>query len=263
MLLHFSFSFLEKVVVNKPLKFALLCVGLLYVPTSFADDVSLLVEQAPPYTEKKREDKGLVSALVIAAFDRSGVKTTLKFANWTVVEKQVDADRQVSFMWVKSKPLMKKWLFSDPIYIQQNKFAVLKKNHPPVAQLHQLRGLKIGVTNGFAYGQPFDEFLSKLRITRSASEYQTVNKLLNEQVTMIAIDPPVATDLVKKYFKQSSVNALKFIDAPYLSETEYYLVCAKRYGNCVNLIKKFNQGLTQINNDGTRHRILSQSMQSD
>ena len=249
--------------MNKPLKIALLLVSIINVPASFADEVSLLVEQAPPYTDKVRKDKGLMSAIVIAAFNRSGVKANLKFANWNVVEKQVDKDRQVSFMWVKSKPLMKKWLFSDPIYMQQNKFAVLKKNHPSVEQLHQLRGLKIGITNGFSYGERFDEFLPKLRITRSESDYQTVNKLINEQVTMIAIDPPVATDLVTKYFKQTSMNSLRFIDAPYLSETEYYLVCAKRYGNCLNLIKKFNEGLIQINSDGTRRRILSQTMQSD
>lgn len=246
--------------MNKSLNITLLFVAILLAPVSFAEEVSLLVEQAPPYTEKERSDKGIISAMVIAAFERSNVKTKLTFDNWHVVENKVDTSRQVSFLWVKNKSLMKKWLFSDPIYIQKNKFAVLKKDHPPVGQLHQLRGLKIGVTQGFSYGESFDKFLPKLRITNGQSDYQTVKNLLNGQVDMIAIDPPVASDMVKKYFKQSSVKSLRFIDVPYLSQTEYYLVCAKRYGNCVNLIKKFNQGLSLINNDGTRQRILSRTM---
>ena len=126
---------------------------------SFADEVNLLVEQAPPYTEQQRQDKGLISARVIAAFEHSNIKANLNFANWHQVESQVDANRQVSFMWVKTKPLMKKWLFSDPIYIQQNKFAVLTDTVPPVARLDQLRGVKIGITKGFSYGQGFDKFL--------------------------------------------------------------------------------------------------------
>ena len=248
MFLNFVRLFVWKTAVNKRLIITMLILCTSPLGESFADEVNLLVEQAPPYTEQARQDKGLISARVIAAFEQSNVKVNLNFANWHQVERQVDANRQVSFMWVKTKPLMKKWLFSDPIYIQQNKFAVVTDTAPPVARLDQLRGLKIGVTNGFSYGQGFDNFLPKLKVTRSDSDYQTLNKLLNAEVAMIAIDPPVASDLFAKYFKQAKPSKLKFIEAPYLSQTEYFLVCAKKYGNCVNLIKKFNQGLVKIKN---------------
>ena len=221
----------------------ILCMSLM--EDSLADEVNLLVEQAPPYTEQARQDKGIISARVIAAFEHSNVKVNLDFANWHQVEVEVDSNRQVSFMWVKTQPLMKKWLFSDPIYIQQNKFAVLTDTAPPVARLHQLRGVKIGVTNGFSYGEGFDRYLPKLTVTRSDSDYQTLNKLLNADVAMIAIDPPVASDLYTKHFKQYKPSKLKFIEAPYLSQTEYFLVCSKQYGNCLNLIKKFNRGLAK------------------
>ena len=245
-------------------KVAILLVSLMISCNLSAEPLTIVVEQSPPYIEQSRQDKGIISALVIASFARSGVKVNLEYADWYQAEQAVDKHHHLSFMWEKTKPLMKKWLFSEPIYLQRHKLAFLTDKKPlSVQYLHQLRGIKIGLTQGFSYGSEFDKFKSKLNVLESNSEYKNVENLLKQKVSAIVIDAAVATDLVHKYFKQYEQKHITFVDAPYFNQTVYYLVCSKQYGNCLNYIKKFNQGLAQLNKDGTGQQILSKIVQSN
>ena len=70
MFLNFVRLFVWKTAVNKRLIITMLILCTSPLGESFADEVNLLVEQAPPYTEQARQDKGLISARVIAAFEQ-------------------------------------------------------------------------------------------------------------------------------------------------------------------------------------------------
>jgi polar amino acid transport system substrate-binding protein len=228
---------------------------------SLANEVSIVVEESPPYVDQARVDHGMVTALVIEAFKRVDISSTVSFANWSRVEQDVDDNRAISFMWSKTKPLLKKWVFSEPIYLQKNKFAVLKPYQPDIHLLHNLRGIKLGLTKGFGYGNQLDAMRNKLNVSEFESEYMAMKGLFEHKVAIIVIDPPVAIDLAKKYFSKQNQQQLSFINTTHFDSTSYYLVCSKRYGNCINYIKKFNQGLAMISKDGSRHRLLMKAEQ--
>lgn len=232
--------------------------ALFFVPVSSANgQVRLVVEQSPPYVESSREDGGIMTQLIVDAFAKVSISAEVEYANWNVVEKRLDNERVLSFMWTKSKPLLKKWLYSEPIYRQQRMFAVLKPFRPDVNLIHNLRGYKLGLTQGFSYGKTLESMRAKLSISQFSSDYLALRDLIDGKVQLVAIDPPVALDLANKFFGKKDAKRLSFVEAPYFESTEYYLVCAKRYGNCLNHIKKFNQGLAMLGEDGASKSLLS------
>jgi polar amino acid transport system substrate-binding protein len=224
-----------------------------------AAKVRLLVESYPPYMAEDADNKGVVTGLVVEAFKRVGTKTEVQFKSWLEVERKVDNDKALSFMWSKTKSRAKKWYFSEPIYQQKKRLLANGGFHQSVDLIHQLRNIDIGVTRGFTYGRQFEGFRHKLKISENNSDYLTVQRLINSQVELAVVDPAVAVYLVDQFFSNKTRPSLKFIDVSYFDSTDYYLVCSKTYGNCLNHIKKFNKGLDILSQEGTRGSLFNQA----
>jgi polar amino acid transport system substrate-binding protein len=224
-----------------------------------AAKVKLVIENYPPYMDKDDAQKGVVTDLVVKAFKQSGTKAKVQFGTWSEVEQQINEHRAVSFMWLKTKTRVKKWHFSEPMYLQKKRLLVNQNFSKPTEHLYQLSGIDVGITRGFGYGKKFDDYRHRLKLKENGSDYQTVQALLNKQVELAVVDPLVAVYLVNKYFSQNQRPSLRFIDGQYFDPITYYLVCSKDYGNCLNHIKKFNKGMNALAQQGLMKSLLKQA----
>ncbi|NQZ12056.1 MAG: transporter substrate-binding domain-containing protein [Algicola sp.] len=227
-------------------------------PTAMAAKVNLQVSNYPPYVEEKSSRQGVITQIVVEALKSKRVKSTVHFNDWIEVENQVDNHKALSFMWTKTKARLKKWHFSDPIYIQRKKFVSADNFSRNINYLHNLRGLKIGFTRFFTYGNQIENFRQKLTITEHDSDFLAVQALVKNQVDLVAMD-----EMTAAYWLNQSTNKsgkrFKFINTPHFDSVSYFVVCSKSYGNCLNHIKKFNQGLAIIQKDGTSKSLLNRA----
>lgn len=225
---------------------------------AMAEQVNVVVAEVPPYTEEKAQEQGLVTAIVTAAFAKNDIKVELTFADWLEAEQYIDDQRVLSFMWVKSKPLMRKWFFSNVIYQHRHQLAHRLDKSLTVEHLYQLMDVNLGINDNFSYGELFENFRPSLRVIPVQSDHHNLQNLFNKRVDMVVISPFMAHYLIDQYFQPTYRHQVKFIEVPFFPVVDYRLVCAKLYGNCMNYIKKFNRGLVLLRKDGTREQILSQ-----
>ena len=225
---------------------------------AMAAKVNLQIHDYPPYVEEKLSTKGVITQIVVTALKRKRVDSTVHFSDWIEVENQVDNHKALSFMWTKSKPRLKKWHFSDPIYIQRKKFVAADNFSRDINLMHNLRGLNIGFTQAFTYGAQLEKFRDRLTITEHGSDFLAVQALLNNEVDLVAMDKMTAAYWLNQSSNKSG-KRFKFINTSHFDSVSYYVVCSKSYGNCLNHIKKFNQGLAMIQKDGTSKSLLNRA----
>ncbi|MFT4928509.1 MAG: hypothetical protein ACI8WB_004628 [Phenylobacterium sp.] len=234
----------------------LVWLGCLFAGGALAAPIKLQVQDYPPYIDQQAAKQGLITTLVAEAFARQGVASTVKFSDWGQAERAVDEQKSFSFMWNKSKPLMKKWFYSEVIYRQSKQFLARGSFKHNLQHLHNLRGISIGMVKGRTYGEDIETFRRKLTIREHGSDYVNVKSLLAKQQQLAVVDPIIAVYLTSNFFAPSQKQQLKLIPSDFFNQQSYYLVCAKNYGNCLNYIKKFNKGLQLLNQDGTSAAIF-------
>lgn len=238
--------------------FKLLCsfCVLLLSTESMAAKVTLMVEDFPPYIKRYEQNKGIMTDLVVEAFSRVKVGAELKYGSWLAVEQALNDERILSFMWLKTKPRLKKWHYSQPIYQQRLKFVARKDFSTDINYLHNLRNHKIALVSGIRYGDQIQSIRNRLKVTEVASDYAALVSLLDGKTDVIAVDPIVVADLLRNYYPAEVRKQLKFIETSHFKATPYYLVCGKNYGNCTSYIKKFNRGLAMMTADGSMSNLL-------
>lgn len=233
--------------------------GLCFAGQALGASVHLMVEDYPPYINQQAEKQGIITGVVVDAFARVNVASKVDFKSWSEVERAVDDDKALSFMWNKNKRLMKKWLFSKVIYQQKKQLLATQTFNRKIDHLHNLRGIHIGLVKGLTYGDDIEGYRRKLKLSEHVSDYSNLKQLLAKQQQLMIVDPALAVYLSSQFFKPEQKQQLKFVASPFFDEVSYYLVCAKQYGNCLNYIKKFNKGLAMLNKDGTLSKVFQQA----
>lgn len=225
-----------------------------------ASNVTLMVEDYPPYIQRYSSHPGFMTELVNDAFSRVDVKTEVKFASWYRVENAIESDRVLSFMWQVNKVRVKKWHFSDEIYLQRFSLIARADFNFDVQHLHSLRKFKIGLVDGIHYGEKVEGFRQKLNIQNYHSDFALLGGLIGGDVDLIAMDVAQAKYLLDSHYektrKKTDNRIVKFVTTKHFEAVPYYLVCSKNYGNCLQYIKKFNKGLAIIDADGSKQALI-------
>ena len=77
--------------------------------------LTLVVDNYPPYIDEQMSGQGVLTQLVVAAFQSQGIATQLQFKPWHHIQQAAAVPHHASFLWFKDKDLEQDWLFSAPI----------------------------------------------------------------------------------------------------------------------------------------------------
>jgi polar amino acid transport system substrate-binding protein len=195
---------------------------------------------------------GLAVELVQAAWAAAGVPVELVSLPYARCVRQVetgqiagcfntlrDAATETKFLWHQQA------LFKGKIGIYSRADA----GSAPVA-LAELRGKRIGVTNGYDYGAAFDKDPAMVRDS-AASDLISLRKLAAGRVDYALVYDRVANDLMAKNAGLASQVRARGI----LTETDLYISFSKRYPDAQALVDKFDIGLDKIRKNGEYARI--------
>ncbi|MEH6347672.1 MAG: transporter substrate-binding domain-containing protein [Bermanella sp.] len=225
---------------------------------SQAEELTLLIDDYPPYIDKSQENQGFWSEMVILAFERVGIQARLLYKPWGRVEREIDGANQVSFGWVKDSKRLKNWYFSKTISTGTAGFLSKKSSDISWLTYEDLRQYKIGKTIGYSFGDEFKKWEPMLNIQRVPEDRQNIQKVLIGRIDLFVTEIASAAMLIREHLTEAEKNSLGFITSPALPAWTAHLVCSKEYEKCPYYINKFNQGLKVLTQQGIKQKIIKQ-----
>mgnify|MGYP002700109649 CR=1 FL=1 len=222
-----------------------------------AEELTLLIDDYPPYIDSTQPNQGFWSEMVILAFERVSIQAKLEYKPWGRVELELNKANRVSFGWVKDSRRLKRWHYSETISKGAAGFLVKKSNKISWSTYEDLRQYKIGKTIGYSFGDEFKKWEPLLNIQQVPEDRQNIQKVLIGRIDLFATEIASAAMLIRKHLTEAEKNRLSFITTPALTIWSSHLVCSKEYEKCPYYINKFNQGLRVLTNQGTKQKIIN------
>ncbi|SMF60215.1 substrate-binding periplasmic protein [Pseudobacteriovorax antillogorgiicola] len=208
-----------------------------------------------PYYGENLKNQGVITELVNESFKRVGLRTTIEFMPWQRAMILVESGQYDILMGAyHTKDREKKFFISDPIYNVKIRIVAHKDSKiRNYKSLVDLKGFKIGVSQGFANREDFDkaDYLIK---DVAKSPLLNIRKLLTRRVDMIVISEEILLHRLNK-FKVRDRPPLVYID-PILNESSLHLLSSKVRKSNSRIIEDFNTGIREIKKDGTYLAIL-------
>lgn len=221
-----------------------------------SEELTLVVDDYPPYIDQSQTNQGFWSEMVITAFSRVDIEATLEYKPWGRVERELNQANKVSFGYVKDSKRLQRWLFSHAISHGTSGFLVKKDREFSWKEYKDLLPYRIGRTIGYSFGNEFQQWQDKLNIDDVPEDLQNIRKLLANRIDIYATDLASSAMLIRQYFNQEQRDSLTFVSTPALTIWSAHLVCAKSFDRCPYYIKKFNDGLAILDREGIKQEII-------
>lgn len=200
-----------------------------------------------PYINFSSPYQGVLTRQVRDAFKAAGVNLQLREASWKAAEEHIDRSGAVSFGWIKTSERLTRWRFSHPIC--STRTVLVMRQSQPLAwtKLEQLKGIRLGWSRGYSYGEALDQLRPALQITEMGNDELALRRLLMGSVDAVPMDPLVARQLIATLFTEQEGKQLLIDLSPQhtIEKTELHVVCAQSSANCAATIEQFNRGLKQ------------------
>ncbi len=223
--------------------------------------INVVVEHWPPWEvaideHKKNVTKGIAIEILKDLFQRLDIDITLKTAPWKralAMIKEGKAD--LIPMIVGGENRQEYMLFTIPIYKEPVVFVYSKKRLKSFEwnSWQDLKPFKIGVTNGYAYGD-FNNAIKQygLKTQGVTSDRQNFEKLKFGRVDIIPMYYANYIETIKGHQHLAQFNFAK----KSVSESVYYFGISKK-SFLASRITDINNTLQKMKDDGSFKRILN------
>ncbi|MBF0377291.1 MAG: transporter substrate-binding domain-containing protein [Desulfamplus sp.] len=245
--------------MKKIIVFALMTIGLA-VNFGYSEEIEVpfITGEWAPYTSEQLPEYGAATELVSAICKAGGIKPSYKFYPWKRAENIVEKGQAfASFPYAAKDEKKAVFDFSDTMFYGINVVIYNVKNPKtptPIKfeKLGDLKDYKVGVLLG--------SFLEK-ELANAGVAYETTPQIENTIKKLQAgridfyIDEQVAAyDMIKKLFP-TEVDNFKTLEKGYGEKMPNIIIVSRTYPNSKEILKKFNEGLAIIKQNGEYDRI--------
>lgn len=219
-----------------------------------AQELSVVANIWPPYVDESLPEKGLAMKIIQTAFERVGYKPQIRIEQW---EKALQGSKMgvydvVGAVW-KTDSREKKLIFSDSYLNNNIVFIANSSNEIKYDSLSDLHGLLVGILKGYAYDE---QFMKDPKILKFKANRLTQNLILVQQGKLdLAVADKRLALYELKHFMGNNREAFRFLPKN-LTTRKLYIAAPRSNAESKTVIKKFNEGLAAIKNDGTYQKIL-------
>ncbi len=226
-----------------------LCISIFHVSSAKSQTIKLVTDTWPPFYGPDLQDKGFFSEIVRFAFKEVNYNLSIDFYDWQTAKQLAKTGEFDGLLGAYYKKEREKWfVYSLPVVVVKIIF-LTRKDMKVVydGNLHNLQGLKIGVSAGYVYSREFDNASYLTKITAPGPE-QLLYDLISKKVDVIVISEQVAKSYLKNKFK----NDRLFLKAlgPSLKINKLYILISKKNPSCQAIISDFNTGLKMLVKNG-------------
>ncbi|WP_165856885.1 substrate-binding periplasmic protein [Marinobacter sp. JSM 1782161] len=241
----------------------LLAAGLLLgalSPVTRAETVRLTNGDWPPFLIEE-PPHGLVSQVVERAFALEGVDVEWGFFPWSRSFKLArDGNWDGSAGWSCSPEREINFYFSDPIAPIHYVFFHRADRTFEWDTIHDLKGLRIGLTQDYNYGRALARADAEGLITTDVTTSDRVNfrKLLAGRIDLFPIDIEVGRHMLREQFSEEEARRLTY-HPHVLHAAQLHLILSRLVPGNRALINRFNHGLHHLQASGEMREIAEQS----
>jgi polar amino acid transport system substrate-binding protein len=235
---------------------ALLCASA--IMAAQAEEITLTLQDYPPYMGEHLPYKGLLTRLVVAAFAQKNISVKLE----SVPNKRaIDGVRQglypAGFGWAKNAEREKDLIYSDPVLALNMVFCQRKGAAIQWKKLEDLSAYKIGITAGNFYSEEFDQLVktARLHTDPSNSDISNFKKLGVGYIDLMPIDIEVGPYIIAKHLNAAEQSKISCQTQAYWS-APLHVVFDRKNPNAQRWAKAFNAGLLQLSRSGQARKML-------
>ena len=207
----------------------------------------------PPFVDPDKSGQGLSIEIIRAAFAAEGYTCKHKFLPWARAEQDVK-NGKIDILpdtWYTDQ--RSSYLVFSKAYAS-NKIKFIKKKGDPFEyrNIESLVGKKVGVINGYGYG---NDFMNAKTFTREGVTdlINNIKKLVRDRIDLTLEDEIVVKTTLQKF--PELLEQIEFVKNP-LSVNDLYIACGLTNPRHEEIIAAFNKGLEAIKADGTLYSIF-------
>jgi polar amino acid transport system substrate-binding protein len=206
----------------------------------------------PPFTNGVGQPRFALD-LVEAALDRIGFRATTTIvepAQFTPALLSNDYDGSAA-AW-KDAEREQRLVFSQP-YLENRLILVGRRGEDvSAAALTDLKGKRIALVEGYAYGEAIDQ--AGTMLVKSASEEDSLSLLLSNKADYVLMDELVVQYILNNYPKEAKTRLN--VGAKPLLTRPLYVAVRRSHPDAVSIVERFNAQLRGMIADRTYHRLL-------
>ena len=253
------------ILFNKITLFLVLFIGFNFPGAAVEETIRLTTGEFPPLMQKTLKHYGVLPRIVTEAFAAEGIKVKYGFYPWKrgyLYALEGDWDGAVG--WTYTKEREADFYLSNTILKTGKSFFHLKSYPFDWKSFDDLKGIKIGTTIGYSYGEAFDaaEKAGKLETRRAPTDKLNLAKLLLGRIQLFVITTDVGNEILQKEFL--SEEAQLITHHPNLVSTiRYQLLLSKKIERNQHMLRLFNNGLKRIREDGKIDQYIAESRRGE
>jgi len=245
--------------------FAVLVMVSMLSGIAVAETVRLTNGEWPPFqSEKDLKYHGVFSRIVTEAFALEGINVEYGFFPWKrSIEYAKEGKWDGTFAWAYERPDFKPdFYFSNPFASVPK--AIFHLKHKPLnwKTVDDLKGLRIGITAGFTYGEAFDLAVKegKLTVEEVSLDEQNIRKLLAGRFDAFAMEIDVAMYLMQTILSHEQADLITY-HPNILMEAQMSVAFPKKSEKSTRLVETLNRGLQKLKESGKLDQYLEESRQ--
>lgn len=229
-----------------------------------SENLVIATGEWPPYVSAHLKHQGVTAHIVREAFAAVGDTVEFRFFPWsrTMLMSEV-GEVAASFPWSYQPDRAQAHLYSDAIGEYGYVFFHLKTTHFDWRQLDDLRGLTIGGTNSYNYGEAFVSGGEQglFRLEWVSSDKLNWHKLLAGRIDLFPSDIEAGYAELRKLFPAETVNQVTHHPHPLKPLTTMHLLFPRQVPESADRLARFNEGLRRLREDGRMDQYLQRSRQ--
>lgn len=219
----------------------------------------------PPYMSENLKHGGVVSRVVAEAFALEGVIVEYRFFPW---KRSLSLAQKGKFngsvVWWKTAEREKDFIYSDPVLDVQYVFFHLKSTPFDWKTLDDLKGIEIGATTGYNYGDLFQnaEKAGEILVQRVPKDELNFKKLLKGKIKIFPVDVEVGYTMLQNSYPPETVRNVTHHPTPIRSDP-HHLILSNRIEKNKELVLLFNKGLKRLKESGKFDRYFVESRKGE
>ncbi len=233
--------------LKRLISISVLCIAVFGFSQTSWSKVKIATGEYPPYTTETLEDKGFVSAIVVAAFKEMGEEVEFKFFPWKRCEKVVEkGEFFAAIPYSKSEDREKEFDFSDIVHVTEEFLYYYKPKNDfssfNYTGYSDLKPYKVAGVLGYYYVDPMKK--KGINVDSTPNEISAFKKLIAGRVEFVPFDIITGSTLIREHFANESDN-IKTVKNP-IATSYSFLMISRKYPDAKALTEKFNRGLIII-----------------
>lgn len=215
----------------------------------------------PPFLSENMKHHGLAARIISESFALQNITAKYGWFPWKRTYNNVRTGNwDASAVWAITEERSKEVFFSDPIIESKiviffNKATFLNWN-----SFEDLSGIVIGATNGYFYGEEFQQAEENglIIVERTSLEVNNFKKLAANRIDAVIAEIDTGYDIMHRLFRTEQIGTI-VVSPRTVASFSNHLVISKKLENGEQLVATFNKGLKQLTESGKVEQYLIES----